>query len=345
MKPSAKWKFIMNILVVLLIFGVMIYLIQNSLADILIELTDTKPMILFAVIFLGLAYQFFEGWTIRAIIHGFSEKFRIIDGMLTAFYVAFYRVITFGAGTLISEVNFYKRKGLKVSQGMGVTALHLMMYKSAILTFAFLGLVLQFPTLYTHAPRMIPLVLTGMIMTAAIVLFFLTVSISVNLQVFLLVICNKWLKSKKLRTLVDQCNLQIYSLRETVSSILYDKTALGKIYLLSLIKLVMWYLIPYVCLVANHPELDFWLIFSLISFTLALAGVIPSPAGIGAFEFVYLFLFSPLVGTVDAVSSMLLYRFASYVLPFLLGFIQAMIERKNALSNELQEIKAEKEKE
>jgi len=342
MKINAKAKFILNILALVLIFGIMFYLIKNSLSDILAELKETTLIVLVGVVFLGISYQFFEGWSIRSIVTGFSKKFRIFDGMLTSFYVAFYRVITFGMGTLISEINFYNRKGLKVSQGMGVAALHMIMYKGAILTYAIFALIIQFSLFYEHASKMIPLILLGMVMTGVIISFFLVISISLKLQVGFVMLCHRFLKTKKMRDFVDRCNIQIYSLRETVSSVLKDRTALVKIYLLNLLKLSMWYLIPYVCLVDNHPDIDFLLVFSLISFTLILAGVLPSPAGIGAFEFVYLFLFSPLVGTVDAVSSMLLYRFASYILPFLLGFVGVLVDRKNAISNELEELKAER---
>lgn len=41
MKINAKAKFILNILALVLIFGIMFYLIKNSLSDILAELKET----------------------------------------------------------------------------------------------------------------------------------------------------------------------------------------------------------------------------------------------------------------------------------------------------------------
>ena len=343
MKSKTQQKIILNLVVLVVIIGIIIYVLKNSLKDILSELGHTDPLILVAVIGLGLGYQLFEGWSIRSIVHGFSKRFRIVDGMRTAFQVAFYRVITFGFGTFISEVNFYTRKDLKISQGIGVTSLHLIMYKVAILTYALISLCIQFSSMYADAQQLIVLIFIGMLVTGLILGFFLAISMSLNLQVFFLFLCNKWVKPLKLRQKIDQFNLQIYSLRETVSSIIHDRSALLKIYGLSLVKIFCWYLLPYVCLVQDHPELNFIDIFSLISFTLILSGVIPSPAGIGSFEFVYLFLFTPFVGTVDAVSSMLLYRFASYVLPFLLGFIGMLVDRKRVISSELALLKQEKQ--
>ncbi|MCB8500424.1 UPF0104 family protein, partial [Enterococcus faecalis] len=61
--------------------------------------------------------------------------------------------------------------------------------------------------------------------------------------------------------------------------------------------------------------------------------------GIGPFEFVYLLLFKPLVGNVDAVASVLLYRFGSFVLPFLIGLVYVAIEKRKSLRIEIEEIK------
>ncbi|MDN6733329.1 MAG: UPF0104 family protein, partial [Tetragenococcus koreensis] len=43
-------------------------------------------------------------------------------------------------------------------------------------------------------------------------------------------------------------------------------------------------------------------------------------------------------GTVEAVSSLLLYRFASFVLPFLLGFLVFLRERRKVVTDGIEEI-------
>lgn len=95
-------------------------------------------------------------------------------------------------------------------------------------------------------------------------------------------------------------------------------------------------------LVENHPTIDFLLTFSFISFAVVLSGVIPTPAGIGSFEFVYLLLFRPLVGTVDAFSSLLLYRFSSFILPFIYGLFYVIADRRKVIKQEIQDVKNNK---
>lgn len=208
---------------------------------------------------------------------------------------------------------------MKYSQGAGVTALHMIMYKLAVITYAIIGLIIQFSLFYSKGPNMIWFIIAGIILTGVIIAFLLMVSMSLNLQIFFMSISNKLFRSERIRGWVDTCNTQIYSLRETVQTIVKDRTALLRIYFWNMVKLIFG-ISCLSLLVENHPTIDFLLTFSFISFAVVLSGVIPTPAGIGSFEFVYLLLFRPLVGTVDAFSSLLLYRFSSFILPLFMGY-------------------------
>lgn len=344
MKSHSKTKIVLNVLLLAIILGVIFFVMDNSLSDIFSELAKTSWVVIGLVVVLGTIYQVVEGQSIKEISSHFNSSFTTKDGFFASCYVAFYRVISFGTGTLVSEVFYYKKKGLAVSQGVGVTALHMIMYKAAVIFLSAIGLVIQFSLFYENRPGMIPFILTGMILTFLIIFALLILSSSINLQIFSVKLANKWLKSQKLRDLVDQWNLQIYSLRETVQTITKDRSALSRIFIWNVCKLFFWYVIPYVVLVVNHPEIDFLLVLSFTSFAVILSGVFPTPAGIGPFEFIYLMLFKPLVGTVDAVSSLLLYRFGSFVLPFLIGMVYVLVEKRKEIKSEIQAVRKEREK-
>lgn len=342
MKGKSKSKILLNSLLMVVVIGVIFYVMDNSLSDIFAQLMDTSWTVVAAIVLLGVGYQIVEGRSIKEITQYFNQDFTTTDGFFTSCYVAFYRVISFGTGTLLSEIYFYKKKGLAVSQGVGVTALHMIMYKSAVIFLSVVGLIIQFSMFYEHAPKMIPFILAGVILTLVIIGALLILSSSLNLQVLLIKLANKYFKRPKLRTWVDNCNLQIYSLRETVQTITKDRSALLRIFAWNVLKLLFWYVIPYLVLVVNHPDIDFLLVVSFTSFAVILSGVFPTPAGIGPFEFVYLLLFKPLVGNVDAISSVLLYRFGSFVLPFLIGMVYVLVEKRKELRVDLQGVKKSK---
>ena len=61
--------------------------------------------------------------------------------------------------------------------------------------------------------------------------------------------------------------------KETVQTIIQDRTALLRIYLWNMLKLVFWYVLPYLILIENHPKIDFLLTISFISFAVVLSGL------------------------------------------------------------------------
>lgn len=345
MKKRAVLKALLNILFVIGIFIILGYLIKNSLRDILAQLFQTPPLIVGGVILCGSLYILVEGENLRKMAGSFQKTFSRGDGALAMCYAAFYRLVTFGAGTLVAEVNFYHSKGLRLSQGVGVTALHMVMYKVTLFTWALISLILQLVFFQGERPLIIWAVLFAMVVTFVIVAVLLSLTLSLKFQVLFVKFSNKFMKRKQFRNAVDKINLQIYSLREAVDSILLERPLIFRIYLLNLLKVVFWFVIPYLVLASEHPELNFFLAFGLTSFAVILAGSIPTPAGIGSFEFVYLLLFKPLVGTVDAVSSLLLYRFASYVWPFLIGFGYFLVSQRRKIQTEIQESKEDEGKE
>lgn len=342
MKNHSKIKLAGNFMLMVIVIAILFYVMDNSLNNIIHELLSTSLFVAFLVLLCGFAYQIVEGRSIKEIAYAFNPEFTTKDGFFTSCYVAFYRVISFGTGTLLSEVLFYRKKGLHASQGIGITALHMIMYKVAVIFLSALGLIFQFSVLYESAPKMILFILLGMLITFLIIFALVILSSNLNVQIIFVSVSNKLFKSKRIRRWIDQCNLQIYSLRETVQSVTQDRSALLRIFGWNVAKLLIWYIIPYVVLMQQHPKLDLLLVMSFTSFAVILSGVLPTPAGIGPFEFVYLLLFKPLVGSVDAVSSLLLYRFASFVLPFLIGSVYVLVDKRKKFKEEIDEVRREK---
>ena len=65
-------------------------------------------------------------------------------------------------------------------------------------------------------------------------------------------------------------------------------------------------------------------VLAVTSLAVMIAAVIPTPAGIGSSEVMLIALFTGIVGSETAGAAALLYRFATFVFPFLLGVIYAV---------------------
>jgi uncharacterized protein (TIRG00374 family) len=184
-------------------------------------------------------------------------------------------------------------------------------------------------------------VLAGMLVTLLIMAILLLLSLNINAQVVLVLICNRIFKRQKLRDIVDKVNNQVYSLRGAIQTFIRDRKAVIRVFFSNMAKLAAWYFLPYFILVQDYPDIDIWLTVALISFTVILGGILPAPGGIGGIEFVYVLLFRNVVGRVDAVSSLLLYRYATYLLPFLIGMVYVLFNKQKEINHEIKEAKKE----
>lgn len=98
-----------------------------------------------------------------------------------------------------------------------------------------------------------------------------------------------------------------------------------RLFLCNVLKFTTWYIIPWIVfcnsLGGEYGDLPFSFLqcFALTSLSQSLAGVIPTPAGIGSVEAVFTLLFRRLLPEAKALSAVLLYRFATMLLPCVIG--------------------------
>ena len=108
-------------------------------------------------------------------------------------------------------------------------------------------------------------------------------------------------------------------------SLLQDPILLLRLFLCNVLKFTTWYIIPWIVfcnsLGGEYGDLPFSFLqcFALTSLSQSLAGVIPTPAGIGSVEAVFTLLFRRLLPEAKALSAVLLYRFATMLLPCAIG--------------------------
>lgn len=343
MNRKAIYRVIGNTLFLAAIIGVAYYLLNNSLKDIVQQIVHTRPLLLVLVIALGLGYQLIEGKLTQMIVRTTKDSFFFWDGFWVSNYAAFFRLITFGTGTLLSELAFYHRRAIHYSESIGISSLRITIYKLTAFFYAFSCLLVKAPTLLSQQKTLFWLILIGCAVTLLLAgsLFFL--ALNVRFQTWLMKIASNHVHQEKWRNRLKALNSNIDALRSTMQATLTNRSRCTQLFFISLLKFLFWYLIPFFIFHDMGKEISWLTAFSLISFATVLAGILPSPGGIGSFEFVFSFLFQPLVGTVAAISALLLYRLATYLLPFSLGFVYVLLEKRQQIRQEIKEVKLSKE--
>ena len=126
----------------------------------------------------------------------------------------------------------------------------------------------------------------------------------------------------------DKMKAQIDSMQEESLRLLkHSPRTAGGIFLCDFAKLTCWYLVPWFVLSADLP-VSLWEIVCITAAAQMLAGVIPTPAGLGSLEFVFLMFSTKIVGAAEAGAAMILLRCAVNIIPLVPGALLALTDRR-----------------
>ena len=115
---------------------------------------------------------------------------------------------------------------------------------------------------------------------------------------------------------------------ETGLELRKSKTIIFKCIALNIVYLVLTYIIPFVIFRSlGYNDVDIIESFVSVSFVMLISNFIPIPGATGGIEYSFLKFFGVFAEGALLSGAMLLWRFITYVLPMIIGFITLMFER------------------
>lgn len=319
LKKINWWKLIFVMMIVILAC----FVFRGSFSSILKELSRTKWSTVLSVCLCAAGYNLTEGVIYTYMAGKYNTRFRLRDGIACSYYTAFYRTATIGSGTTAASVYYLYKKEIGVSEGLALTTLQYMLQRAAVALFGGMGFFLCAAFMNAHFGTYRTAVLAGYAITVMLCFFLILLCVSRTFHHFLMKMLRKLDKKQKYAEKIDRLEAQSRTLREQTKHMLRRPKSLIVILLLELVKLGMWYVIPYITI--QPKGADIVETACVTSLVLMLAGVIPALGGLGTTEGLFILFFSGLTDSVTAASSMLLYRFATYMLPCLAGAVCAII--------------------
>lgn len=317
-------KTVRNIVFLAVILFIAYLALKDSWSNIWMELCRTSGEVILAVVLCSILYNCFDGIAITKLINNCDGEFPWYHGILCSFYYSFYRVVTFGSGTAAAGMYYVSRLGIPVSKSLGIFTINYIMQRITICLYFVLSFLIHFPKMNGLYRDYAKYMVLGVILAVAVAAALIVICVCEPLHRAAFraaeIVADKYGKGKSWSRKLDEMEEKANIVRAEAEQLLKDKKLLAEVLLLNAIKLTMWYLIPALLFGMIHSP-DFAFLLSVIAMVTALAGVIPAPGGVGAVETVFVLMFTPVVGKVTAASSMLLYRFATYILPFLFGAI------------------------
>lgn len=259
-----------------------------------------------------------EGAVISVLAQKYVRCFGLAEGVRCAYYSCFYKVITLGSGSGVAEIYYLNKKGIDTPKAAGMSLVQYILHKLAITVYGFICYLISYRRIKALVFEYEHYVFFGCMIGAGIAGFLLLISTSAFFSGKLFQFIKRFVSRKsKWAKKLAYLELQVRDLQIEVKELLKEKKLL-KIFLIDIMKVSFWYLIP-AAVFNGRYGIDMEVSILLSSLSVMLAGVVPVPAGFGSLEIVFILLFGQLCGGESAVSLMLLYRFAITIVPFITG--------------------------
>jgi len=309
-------KYSMIIVVLLLA----VYAFWDSLEDALAEMKRISANQIFLILILACVYQILDGANITMLASNGKNKLKLLKGEYCMLLASFFRVITFGSGAGVATIAFLVKEKYPVSEATGISAINYMLHKVMIALFCVGLMILRFPVIRAQYGSYFQYLVLSMALVTVIVLFYLFMCTSRKFHKIILSVVSLFNKKGRHDKWVSETSSQFEDLEIYSTQLLGNKKRIAVILLFDLLKFISWYSIPFV-LLHGSVEISYIDCLTRMAFAIAIAGVLPSPAGIGSTEFAFLLLFAQIAIQKTLLSTVLLYRSATFVFIGLLGGI------------------------
>lgn len=327
-------KYLLKLLFVCLLLGILYYSFKDSMEDMITELSKVSPQVILVLFLSVVVYHLCEGHITWLIVHKTHPEYPRRKGFCNAFYCSFYKTATLGSGSGIAGIYYLNKAGIPVPNATGMYFFQYIVHKVSMAVYSLLLFLVTYRFIHTSFAYYQGYILLGFAGVCVIAGVLLAVATVPWMQTACNLLANHLrAKHPSWEEKLTGAGHKLALLQAESRSLLQDPILLLRLFLCNVLKFTTWYIIPWIVfcnsLGGGYGDLPFSFLqcFALTSLSQSLAGVIPTPAGIGSVEAVFTLLFRRLLPEAKALSAVLLYRFTTMLLPCAIGAFFVLGER------------------
>ena len=326
-----RLKFAGKFLFVCLLLGILYYSFRDSMGDMLTELAKVSPQMIFFLFLTVILYHVCEGHITWLIVHKTHPEYTRWKGFCNAFYCSFYKTATLGSGSGIAGIYYLNKSGIPVPNATGMYLFQYIVHKVSMAVYSLLLFFVTYGFIHASFADYQGYILLGFAGVCVIAGVLLAVATVPWMQTACNLLANRFRsRHPAWGEKLTGAGHKLALLQAESRSLLKDPLLLLRLFLCNLLKFSTWYLIPWMVFRGSSTvDLPFTALqcFSLTALSQSLAAVIPTPAGIGSVEAVFVLLFRRLLPEGKAMSAVVLYRFDTMLLPCAIGAFFILGER------------------
>ena len=319
---------VFTIVLVVFLTGLVLWLtLRNDLDQVVGMIRNANVWMLLFIIGLMICDRIIHGWGLKKECNVACPQYKWSQGFVNSYTGSLFNNITPSAsGGQFAQLYIFTRQGVPVSNAIGVLWLDFIIYQTTMSIFVLLLLILRFGYYFSHYSQFFIIVLFGFMVNTAVILalwamvrfprfyHWLTTS-GINIGARLHLIKDKEKTKKKIEEQLNRFEKEVVVLKNHKKMIL-------KIGLSNLLRLTIYYSVPYFCALALHIPITFDKmldVLALSSFVAMVNAFVPLPGSSGGTEASFILMFSTLFNRIDVSSIMILWRVMTYYFQTLMG--------------------------
>lgn len=335
-------KYLKNIIVVALILVALIVVILSTTdyKEVFKAIGNVKigPMIL--ALLMVVMYMGLLALSLHLIVRKKSDvKLKVMDSINIANSQHFYNGITpFQAGGQPLQFYYYNSKGMSKHRAASILVMNFVLYQLALSIISVIAMILYFGYLKSNVEGFMWAMLVGFVINTSILVGLILMGTSKAFKSLCVKLINLLSKIKFLKKILTNINLKMENFVETFQEgfkeSFKDKFMLLGSLILKIISLIILFSMPYFAFLALGIEISITKICFIIGmsvFANVFMSYIPTPGASGGAEWAFKTVFITFDGitSISSVAGALIWRFFTYYLTIIIGFISVLfISRK-----------------
>lgn len=319
-RKEVNKKGIVNGVLLLFIVLLLLRVFGKDYREIADRLSRLSPAGLILILGAGVVCQLLDAAVFHTVIHRNQLSFPYGSALTVTLLTVFANVTTSGIGSIPLQSFYLYRHGMPVGSGIGAMTLEYALHKTTVFFYAAVAMCIKGPWLCDTIPGLGAYLLPGFIINGVIITALILACTCEKVKQLLLWLPEKLPNTQKWEKRRAEWKHNLTCLYEETGRLLHSPSCCTQVLALNICKLTWMYLIPWLSmrvLGIGGPEAT--QVLSLSAAMLLITGAIPNVAGVGPMEFAFLMLFTPYIGSAQACSALVLYRVATYFLPFLMS--------------------------
>lgn len=329
---NKKKHFITAILATLFLVLVLYLIFHDSLSEIKTQLFQADKRTLLILVIFGNLYILLDGWVLHYIIVKNHERCTLWQAVRLAYMVVFFNVTTFAAGTKPAQIyDLYQESQIKPGKSFGILTMEYVSHKLTIVLYAAVMLCFFHTVLFQIPGLEKNYLLAGFGISFAVLTFLTMFCINQKFAPWLLA-CSEHIKKESIKKKIRAGLAQMEEFSKVGRVVIKDKKEWIGLIFRNAVKMTCLYILPAVAIFAVTGKMLPLSLLECLAFSSImqlLIGVIPSSGGMGSTELLFLMLFGSMTGKSVCGAAMILYRIATYYLPFLISILLLFLGKRS----------------